>query len=282
MIIGGKTTISPILSSLLGDVIGQGTHGIIYIHKKYPEQVIKVFRNEDRGMKCNEIKENEFDIQKKFYNELKKTDCKIIIPNVYDFVLEKHNCYYEMERILPTDSGKIIIVDMYSDNINKVFSHSNIGKIKSYNFLDFSNSKIDNVVELSFEIGKLFSFLHYVLQYDGYDCELIMGNNYKNETEFYFIDFDKVSSFQFDFNYSVYRKLDETSKREERIIKNENSIASLLFTSMNSMSLIPIKDKLLNEFMSGYKYYLNNENIIQKKVFELVKEKIIDYSSSAM
>ena len=59
MIKGGK------LKTIIDEIIGQGTHGTIYTHKYNKGQVIKVFKNEHRGEKCNEIKENEFDIQKK-------------------------------------------------------------------------------------------------------------------------------------------------------------------------------------------------------------------------
>jgi len=276
MIKGGK------LKTIIDEIIGQGTHGTIYTHKYNKGLVIKVFKNEHRGEKCIEIKENEFDIQKKIYNGVKKTDCKIIIPSVYRFILEREDCYYNMDRIFPID-GKIIIVDMYQDDIEQNFSHSKYGITQSYNKIDFTDCDIENPMELSFEIGKMFSYLHFVLQYDGYDCELIVGKTHDDEKRVFLVDFDKVSSFVFDLenDYIVYRKLDETSAKEERHIKTEKNIARLLFTAMNSMSLIPIRYDLLERFSEGYQTFLNPENEFQKRIFDLVKEIIIDYANNS-
>ena len=47
--------------------------------------------------------------------------------------------------------------------------------------LDLSNCDISNPEELSFEIGRLFSYLHYVLRLDGYDCELVLGHGSDNK-----------------------------------------------------------------------------------------------------
>jgi hypothetical protein len=273
-----KKTMGGDLKNLISKKIGQGTHGTIYISKNKPEQVFKVFKNDEKKQKCNEIKENEFIIQQQLFNELVPTDCKILIPTVYEFILEEPNCYYNMDRIFPTNSGNIIIVDMYLNDIEQTFSHSTMGRLNSYNFLDFTGCDIQNPFELSFEIGKLFSYIQYVCHYDGYDCELVMGNNYKNEKKFFLIDFDKVSKFKFEFNYTIYRKLDETSHKNERVIKEEKNIATLLFTAMISMSLIPIKHDLLEQFINGYKFYVDFNNKIQMKVFELVKERIYEYA----
>jgi hypothetical protein len=273
MIKGGQ------LKKIIDEKIGQGTHGTIYTHKHINGHVIKVFKNDHTREKCNEIKENEFDIQKRIYNEVKKTDIKIIIPKVYRFILEGDDCYYNMDRIFPID-GKIIIVDMYNDDIEQNFSHSNYGLLQSYNRIDFVDCDIKDASELSFEIGKMFSYLHFVLQYDGYDCELIVGKTEDDKKRVFLVDFDKVSRFKFDLEneYIVYRKLDETTAKQERQIKNENNIARLLFTAMNSMSLIPVKRGLLEQFLEGYRSFLDKENELQKSVFELVKEIVIDYA----
>lgn len=270
MIKGGQ------LESLIDEKIGQGTHGTIYTHKHNKGQVIKVFKNDHTREKCNEIKENEFDIQRKVYNEVKKIESKIIIPKVYRFILENEDCYYNMDRIFPID-GKLIIVDMYHDNTDQIFSHSNYGRIQSYDKIDFTGCNIEDSLELSFEIGKLFSYLHYVLQYDGYDCELIVGKTHNGENRVFLVDFDKVSSFLFELDYTIYRKLDETSAKEERYIKNEEKLARLLFTAMTSMSLIPKKNYLVENFIYGYGIFLNIENELQKRIFEKVKEIIYEY-----
>lgn len=274
-----KKTMGGNFKELIGNKIGQGTHGTIYISKNKQDRVIKVFKNDERKQKCNEIKENEYIVQKKIYNELQNTDCKIVIPAVYNFILENIHCYYDMDLIYPTNTGNIIIVDMYLNDIEQIFSHSTNGRLNSYSLLDYTGCNIEGSLELSFEIGKIFSYIQYVLQYDGYDCELIMGNNYKNEKTFFLIDFDKVSKFNFDFGYTVYRKLDETSRKDERVIKEEKNIASLLFTAMISMSLIPFKSDLLKQFMNGYKFYVDFDNKIQKRVFELVKGRIKEYAT---
>jgi hypothetical protein len=260
------------LAEIVGDVIGEGTHGKIYKIKN-KSNVLKVYKN--INTKCKEIEVNEYLIHKTIYEESINEDLKIKIPQIYNFNKEEDYCYYEMDEIHKINN-EIIIIDMYYKNIERKFSHSNYGKLKGYNKILYNND-ITNKYNLAYEIGKMFSFLHFKLLIDGYDCELLLGNNNKNENTFYLIDFDKVSRIEsFDtFNYTINRKIDE-STTEIKNINNPKKLARILFTAMISMSLIPTEEDMKAKFIEGYNFYVNEP---QKPTFELVVEEINNYKN---
>lgn len=262
---GGQNVSSMTSGIIQGEKIGQGTHGTIYTSTINPTHVIKVFQNVQTV--CARAKSYEYDFQNIIHQQMSVSGCKIKIPAVYDFQVNQDTCSYEMERIypLPEEDNKIIIVDMFSDNIDKIFTHSKFGKTKSYSFIDYSHSNIQNANELAFEIGKLFSYLHFVLHLDGYDCELILGKDIQDIKHFYLIDFDKVSAFNWEnYPFTIQRKLDESTYQEIKI-NSPKKHASILLTAMSSMSLLPIQDKLVSHFIDGYKIFVSGSQ--QRQVF---------------
>lgn len=140
-----------------------------------------------------------------------------------------------------------------------------------------------NAAKFAYELGKMFSYLHYVLNMDGYDCELLLGQSsgelQSSNRHAYLIDFDKVSCLKYKIDGSeiVHRKLDETTydKKEMKTLKK---YGLFLFTAMISMSLVPsLSSNTQPSFIQGYREFVpkDPENIkyeIARHVVEFIQE----------
>jgi hypothetical protein len=253
-----------------GTIIGQGTHGIIKIDETNTNMVVKQFNNLSF---CKELI-NEYEVQKSLHNELLKTHINIYIPDCCCYIGGNDTCSYMMERIFPLpDKTFYLIINLAMPDINTKFSHSKLGYEVGYNILQ--NTYNIDISNLSYELGKLYSYLHYVLKIDGYDCELLYGN-IKNENKFILIDFDKVQYFDFNLEFVSYRKLDEQTI-DKKPLNTYNRFAWFLFVSLISMSLLPTLPLYKTKFIEGYSTYVNNNNLIMKQIFDLVVENINYY-----
>ena len=285
-------------------LIGEGTHGRIY--KISDMIVLKSFLNRSLNIDCicSRIKTNckslcdhihyEYLIQQLLYNSLLNIPCKIKIPKVYNFELSDNNtkCNYEMDYIYPPkgiqNNNNLIQIDMCDDTRDEIVY--GVGHFLSYNKLDLSQCRITSLEELAFEIGQLFSYLHYVMHIDGYDCELVIGRLYYNKSantsndsnvmnDIFFIDFDKVSCFDFQLGYIAFRKIDENTI-ETKELKTVKKFAWFLFNGITGMSLLPRDNKLKNKFLEGYaKYSPHSEiyNSLEYNVYKSVVELILEY-----
>lgn len=255
------------------ELIGQGTHGKIY--RKNNFIVIKEFENRplQQNCLCLNIKNNckslcehihyEFLIQELLYNRINQESyqLKIKIPKANNFTLSSNNtmCHYEMDYVHSCNnndsSNNLIQINMDSANMDEV--HYGVGHFLGYNKLDLTNCNISTIQELIYQIGLLFSYLHYVLHIDGYDCELVLGRLFdENKCDIFLIDFDKVSCFEFKLGYVARRKIDE-SIIERKEFKNVKNIAWFLFSGITGMSLLPREADLQRIFMNGYARYLD-------------------------
>ena len=285
-------------------LIGEGTHGRIY--KISDMIVLKSFLNRSLNIDCicSRIKTNckslcdhihyEYLIQQLLYNSLLNIPCKIKIPKVYNFELSDNNtkCNYEMDYIYPPkgiqNNNHLIQIDMCDDTRDEIVY--GVGHFLSYTKLDLSQCTITSLEELAFEIGQLFSYLHYILRIDGYDCELVIGRLYYSKSantsndsnvmnDIFFIDFDKVSCFDFELGYIVFRKIDENTI-ETKELKTVKKFAWFLFNGITGMSLLPRNNKLKNKFLEGYaKYSPHSEiyNSLEYNVYKSVVELILEY-----
>jgi len=257
------------------DLIGQGTHGKIY--RKNNSIVIKEFENRPmpQDCLCSRVKNNckslchhihyEFIIQEFLFNAIHQSNAiKIKIPKAYNFALSSNNtmCHYEMDYIHPSintsNSGNLIQINMDSPDMDDIIP--DVGQFLGYNKLDLTNCNIFSIQELVYQIGLLFSYLHYVLHIDGYDCELVMGRlDGENKCDIFLIDFDKVSCFEFKLGYIARRKIDE-SIIEEKEFNTVKKIAWFLFSGITGMSLLPRVPSLKNIFVNGYSRYIDFAN----------------------
>jgi len=251
--------------------IAQGTHGSIYYNTEIPNIVFKEFNNETTFNQslCERIISNnsslchkinyEFLIQKTIGEKFLEQSLNIYVPQVYNFHndKEKNKCMYEMDRIYPLyeNEKELTIIDMTNYSYNSTIT--GLGIFRGYGTIEkeLNDCGFDNL-SLSYEIGKMFSLLHFVLLLDGYDCELILGKDKNNNTKLFLIDYDKVSCFNFEINTILHRKIDENTV-ETKNITNINKLSLFLFYSIVSMSLLPTDDTMKTKFIEGYTSYLN-------------------------
>ena len=91
-----------------------------------------------------------------------------------------------MEYIYPPlpykyKSDLIVQIDIHKKDRDEI--ETKVAHFTGYENIDYRNNRniFDSKI-LSFEIGKLFSFLHYILKLDGYDCELVQGHLHGSES----------------------------------------------------------------------------------------------------
>ena len=183
------------------------------------------------------------------------------------------------------DDKYLIQIDMGDDNRDEIIP--GVGRFLSYTKLDLSQCRITSLEELAFEIGQLFSYLHYILHIDGYDSELVLGRLYEeNINDIFFIDFDKVSCFDFVLDFVAYRKIDENIM-ETKVLSNVVKFARFLMSGITGMSLLPRDEKMKNAFLEGYAKYApigkddiledSQEDMLEYKVYKKVVELILEY-----
>ena len=276
-----------------GGVLGQGTHGTITIHPQNDALVVKSYiddatKHKYRMGSCftdatdDDISEDstcgvakmEYNIQEYISNRFKQADLSIVVPSVSDFGQTANKCSYAMDRIFPLNDNGIIVVNMYDPSTNRVFSHSASGiELGSAN-IPWPEYGYSDGEEFAFDLGSMFSYLHYVMNMDGYDCELLLGKT-KGEGKAFLIDFDKVSCLKYILGETVHRKLDE-STYEPKELKTMKKYAMFLFTAMISMSLIPV-GSLQSSFIRGYRVHVptdatNMKSEIAQHVIEFIQE----------
>jgi hypothetical protein len=270
----------------LSRLIGQGTHGKIYLLKDDDSLVVKVFENRkinncmslcksihpNNCFSCDELN-YEYIMQNKINYSFKEHELNIIVPNAFNFETKDGLCYYIMDRIF-TLQDTILYVDMTDkDKLKKINIGQEIGYEIASNYLNISSS------QLAYNIGEMFSLLHFKLNVDGYDCELIIGKNKIDEKkpQLYFIDFDKVSCFEFKLDQTLYRKISEEYV-EEKNITSIKKLTYFLFQSFISMSLLPIDYELKQQFLEGYHKYFNLKNSFESEVMSEIIKIVNEYT----
>jgi len=278
----------------LGAQIGQGSHGTIFILEDDPSFVVKIFQNRSmrRESLCKKIIERynnvcdevsmEYVMQEIIREGFEKhPHFPIHVPKASNFETAQRECFYKMERIYPLSGyEELLLPDMTVARFSSPRSNKNLGRTMGYEeiseILDISPQQLAGL------IGQMFHILQFELNVDGYDCELILGRtSERDETpKLFLIDFDKVNCFVFDLHQELYRK-----ESEERFYKyeitNPKRMASWLYSSMFSMSLLPTDPVLKESFIHAY----CNENYRPKNAFELetiefIKRYIDDYATS--
>ncbi len=261
-------------------LLTSGTHGHIY---EKGDQVVKQFLNKDyhHPSLCKRVKgsiesmcdavDYEFQvhqmIQQLFDSFLVK------VPKASSFRLtevdKKPMCEYEMDRIYPLDDY-LLYVDMTfpegtreaQNSISRTLGYTNIAEL-----LQMSPEELARVV------GEMFSLLHFKLNVDGYDCELLVGKH-GEDTGLYFIDFDKVSCFTYELGQTLIRKTSE-SDYEPRTISSYTRLARFLFGAMISMSLLPTDPELKDSFLMGYTKHVDAS--VPDELIDELKSIIIAY-----
>jgi hypothetical protein len=255
-------------------IIGQGTHGKILIDLENKTMVIKLYYNNIEVKNCEKL-QNEYEVQNELFNDFSSSLPFIRIPMPYCFTISSNNSSYKMERIYPYPGYPYyLILNLFNENYDKKFIHSKLGyEVGTRALINKYGIDVHNLVLL---IGKVFSYLHFNKNYDGYDCELIHGSNSYGEPKLYLIDFDKIQKFKFELGIIVYRKIDEYTIEEKRLT-NVNKLAWFLFGALISMSLVPSENELKEQFINGYSIYVDPTNILMVEVHNNIVLLIQDY-----
>jgi hypothetical protein len=244
-------------------LLAQGTHGSIY---EMGDKVVKQFKNRPHhkpslcasikssiDTQCDEV-DYEYRVQQMIQDLLESRHCMIKVPASSSFIVQGDKCQYTMERIYPLDT-QLLFVDMTfkkGQRPGQTSTSKQVGYVDMASLLDITPN------DLAMIIGELFSALHFLLKVDGYDCELILGKG-----GLYFIDFDKVSCFEFTTNQTLIRKISE-EVYDEKVITNYKKLARFLFGSFISMSLLPVDPLLKSYFLLGYKKYMVLPELMQE------------------
>ena len=257
-------------------ILGQGTHGTITIDSNNPTMVVKSF---DTTRFCDQL-QNEYNIQVEL-GDL-SLEVGIAVPRACCYSENNGKCEYKMERIYPfPQHDYYLIPNMSEQNMDKKFSHSKTGREVGINNLT-ETYDID-VNECVYQIGKMFSYLHFVKMIDGYDCELLIGSLSDGKKQMFLIDYDKVQKFEYELGIIMYRKISEEMVDEKRLI-TAGKFANFLFGSLISMSLLPVDKNLKRIFISGYGTYLNtttsiDENKLKNDIYNRIVHEIIYYQN---
>lgn len=255
--------------------LGQGTHGSIYVDKTNTDYVIKAYEI-GTTKNCDKLV-NEYTTQRLFSEKLFDIGSVIQVPECCCFQQNANMCMYKMKRIYNfPHKDHYVVVNMSSPEHNAKFCHSYTACEIGYMILEKEYGV--NVLQLSYLIGRLFSYIHYVLEYDGYDCELLVGGNTEHSEahEFYFIDFDKVQKINYVLGEEVYRKIDERTV-DRKTLNTTDKYAWFLFAAMISMSLVPTDLKFKNAFIKGYSVYIDARHTLKTEILENIKQKIMEY-----
>lgn len=248
------------------EIIGQGTHGIIQVDPQDDKIVIKSYHK--LNIKMCENLENEYLIQKRLHKELHNS--MITIPDCFEFEENKNNCSYKMDRIFPIPNvGKMLLVTMDNAHVSPTsFAHSS--SVQVMNATQICETVDCNALDLAHSVGQMFSQMHFIMNIDGYDCELFCGvlPKISSSPKFILIDYDKVNSFKWELGTTVYRKIDEETI-DEKHLKNVSKFAWFLYMAMASMSLVPTEKRMFDKFMEGYRTYSKTE--LQKEIIEEIE-----------
>lgn len=221
---------------------------------------------------------NEYNMQKWIRETLDNP--LIYIPNCFEHEENDSQCSYKMERIFPLPSiHKLALVNLNEVDKFAKFAHSSAVMEVGANRLATLEGVNCNIDELAYHIGLAFSKMHFVMNVDGYDCELYCGIVHPDPNPKYvLIDYDKVNTFRWELGTVVYRKIDEATVEEKQLV-SVNKFGWFLYMAMASMSLIPSQESVFQQFLKGYKVHASTE-MHHQVIEEIVSIHRMQYESS--
>lgn len=247
-------------------LLTSGTHGHIY--EKEGHQVVKQFLNKDyhhpslcKRVKgsietlCDEV-DYEFQVHQLIQDLFESQTFLVKVPKASSFRLieldKKPMREYAMDRIYPLDDYLLYVDMTFPEGIRE--AQNSISRTMGY--MNIAEMLQMTPEELARAVGEMFSLLHFKLNVDGYDCELLVGKNGKDDMGIYWIDFDKVSCFTYELGQTLIRKTSE-SDYEPRTITSYTRLARFLFGALISMSLLPTDPSLKEPFLIGYTKHID-------------------------
>lgn len=185
------------MNNLLGDEIGRGGFGIVYIKKDDPSLCIKVSnKNKEKNQSCRQWS-NEFKKIKDFMTKIidhssyKKLDM-VRVVNPIDFIDTNDSCYVILPRIFRPegrdDKQPTIQAQIGWKSVRIV--HKGRGEfIGLKEILEYISK--EDLHKACFELGVMMALIHHVGKNDAYDVELYLGKEANSKKcRFYIADFD--------------------------------------------------------------------------------------------
>ena len=185
--------------------IGEGQYGTIYTHPECPEIAVKIFKDTSHAAKEFEVLEK-VAIEWDMYTHLWNHEPLVQITHPYVFHKVNDWCCIAMDRVcnvtLPVDApvsrlkcGKS--VHAFLGNPNHLSCNKNEGVYIGQRHL--RKHDID-LVKVSKELGKFMGMVHYKLNLDGSEIELLIGKKYGSTEEVYVFvtDFGRMTEFDMD------------------------------------------------------------------------------------
>jgi len=232
--------------------IGRGAAGTVY---KDIEQSDIVFKVSSKDNVCRDwLKE------KKIYNKIQDFNidselCKIVKLKDFSLFDKKNKCVLVLNKVNnPIDSNlNYTIHPLFGENTYNSYSKGRGRYMGIQQLMEYGLFNNENIKEYIAELGTIIGKLHYVVKNDGFDLEIFVGRDEKDNTiKLYIADFDLSNMIE---NY------------DQKTISN-------LEWSLSSIAYFPYPDEqpeLYEIFKNSYLDIATKENkqIIAEKVLEL-------------
>lgn len=182
------------MDSLIGDEIGRGGFGVVYVKKDDPSACVKVSNKESNSCRkwSNEYKKIKSLLDKiSDHSDYKKMKMiRIISPT--EFVEDHKICYMSMPRVFRPEGRNVVkpTIQAQLGWPSSSLIHKGRGEfiglkeIKEY-------IQTDDLQTACYELGVMMSLIHFVGKNDAYDMELYLGKEANSKKcRFYIADFD--------------------------------------------------------------------------------------------
>lgn len=239
---------------LLGEEIGHGAYGHVYVNKNDVKTCIKMSNKQNDRNYCRQWSD-EYKKIKTLLTALETDKCYTALDTVrivkpLEFIESDTLCYMKMVRIFRPKSNEPdthrMILPVLGDK-NAFYDHKGRGV---YMGLSHLKKYIDDeqLLLASFELGAMMGLIHYVGRCNAFDIEVYLGTeHHTRKTRFYIADFDMTTTIK---TYDA-REIQE------------------MYSSINDASYFPrpsVHKKLFKAFYDGYSSIVPKE--ITDKVFK--------------
>jgi len=243
-------------------LIGSGYNVKVYIDKKDPRFVYKIYKYTDETEK---LAETQFEIQKYIQENLDYKDLKkIVIPKLYKYSFDptENEIYLKFDRIfnindIDPDKPEQMINIILSNNITEQSSVAGRGIVKNLNYVE-EKIGVYQTRQYLCELGQLFARLNYELFIQLDDIEIVFGKSkIQSLYKLFVIDFDRCSIFNIK-NPEIKKKIfDGTYAKLGLLLDLRNYIE---YDKLSEFNKINFKLGYVSE---ASKYGVSNENAIE-------------------
>lgn len=238
-------------NDFLGQEIGRGGFGTVYIKKDDPAFCVKVSNKRISGTSCrqwsNEFKKIKDILSKLEDNPVYKKLTHVRVLNPSEFIETDDLCYMIMPRIFRPEGRDHIAPTIQPLLGNKDVSLINKGRgefigLKQIQSLISAPQELGRIAK---ELGILMALIHHVAKNDALDVEVYLGKEAKSKKlKFYIADFDLsnvISDYTPESIHNMYWSLDAVSyfptDRSDPVLFDAFKEGYMLVTSDESVNI---------------------------------------------